>query len=184
MKGKSMSNAVNVQSFGSRAKREVCAITLAVFGRAFELVSERVPAFAEEISTWEEGRRVVIGVLPQGPFMTIEKRGKRVVYLGPGSQNPTISILFKNLDSALLIFTGQLGAPYAVAENRVIIHGENAKAMQATRAMALVQTYLFPGLILKRTFKRPPKLSASELATKAAIYALLTPRLVFGARHH
>lgn len=178
-----MTNAVNVQTIGTRAKREACAITLAVFGRAFELVSERVPAFGREISTWEEGRRVAIGVLPEGPFMTIEKRGERIVYLGPGAQSPSVSILFKNLDSALLIFTGQLGAPYAMAENRVIVHGENAKAMQITRAMALVQTYLFPGLILKRTFKRAPKLGASELATKAAIYALLTPRLLFGARH-
>ena len=177
-----MTHAANARSLTTFAKREFCLVTLAVFGRAFELVSERVPAFEREISGWEEGRRVTIGILPQGPSMTIEKRGSRIVYLGAGAQSPVISILFKNLDAAILIFTGQLSAAQAVAENRVIIHGENAKAMQVTRAMALVQTYLFPGLILRRTFKRPPQLSAGELATKAAIYALLAPRLVFGAR--
>jgi hypothetical protein len=47
--------------------------------------------------------------------------------------------------------------------------------------MAVVQTYLFPGFILDKTFKRPPRLSVSQLALKAKIMGLLTPRLMMVA---
>ncbi len=159
-------------------KRTTSHISLLALGITFELTSRYVPEMQQEIADWEEGRRVTIGVLPNGPYMTIQKNGDRIDYLGIGKHEPHLSILFKNLDSAVMIFTGMLGAPAAVAENRVCIHGDNAKAMEVTRAMAIVQTYLFPGLILNKTFKRPPKLTSSQLATKAKIMGLLTPMLV------
>ncbi len=166
---------------GTGAKKLTCQISLLALGVTFELASLYVQEMKEEIADWEEGRRVTIGVMPQGPYITIEKRDGRFYYLGMGQQDPGLSILFKNLDSAVMIFTGQLGAPNAVAEARVCIHGDNSQAMQATRAMAIVQTYLFPGLILNNTFKRPPKLSGSEIAIKAKIMGLLTPYLVKAA---
>jgi len=167
---------------GTRKLKETVAQTsLLALGVTFELASEHVPEMKEEISTWEEGRRVGIGVLPQGPFITIAKEGDLIRYLGRGLKDPDIAILFKNLDSAILLFTGQLGAAQAVAENRICVHGMNTMGMEVTRAMAIVQTYLFPGLILKNTFKRPPELSAWQIANKARIMGLLTPMLMFAA---
>ncbi len=168
-------------STATQAKRVVAQTSLLALGVTFNLCSRYVPAMQKEIETWPEGFRVGIGVLPEGPRMTLEKREGRIHYLGMDYQDPVLKIQFKNLDSAVLIFTGQLGAPLAVAENRVTIEGNNGQAMQVTRAMAIVQTYLFPGLILNATFKRPPKLSLGELATKAKIMALLTPYLVGNA---
>lgn len=164
-----------------KAKYMLCHVSLLALGVTFELVSKYVLEMQEELADWESGRRVCIGVLPGGPSITIEKEGTRINYLGMGPRDPHVSIFFKNLDAGVLIFTGQLGAPAAVAENRVCVHGENGKAMQVTRAMAIVQTYLFPGLILKKTFKRPPKLSSEQLANKAKIMGLLTPMLVLAA---
>ena len=172
---------------GTNAKRALCKTSLLALGTAFELVSRRVPALQKEIAAWEEGRRILLGVLPSGPHMRIEKRGDRIAFLGMGEGSEDAGtaagtkILFKNLDSAVMVFVGMMGAHQAVAENRVSVHGSNRKAMEMTRAMAIVQTYLFPGLILKRTFKRPPKLSGRELATKAGIYASLVPALAITA---
>lgn len=166
---------------GSSAKSITARISLLALGVTFELTSKYVKEMKQEIADWSEGHRITIGVLPKGPYMTIEKRGDRIHYLGMSKQNPNLSILFKNLDTAILIFTGQLGSPAAVAEQRVCIHGDNSQAMQATRAMAIVQTYLFPGLILDNTFKRPPKLSPFQLALKAKIMGLLTPKLIGAA---
>jgi len=139
----------------------------------FELASRRVVALRAELGRWEEGRRVGIGVLPGGPAITLVARAGGVDYLGPGLRSPQVSLLFKNLDSALLIFTGQLGAHQAAAENRVCIHGDNAKAMQVTRAMAMVQSYLMPRSQLRRTFKRVPSLSVRQRVTKALLMAAL-----------
>ena len=163
---------------GVAGKRALCKGALLGLAAVFELASEHVPQMRNEIASWEEGRRVTIGVLPSGPHITIEKSGDRIRYRGPNPEDVSVSILFKNLDSAILLFTGLLGAPWAVAENRVCVHGSNTEAIQVTRAMAIVQTYLFPGPILKKTFKRPPELSVKQLANKARIIGLLTPRMI------
>lgn len=171
----------DVSAVATPVKKTVSQASLMALGVTFELTSLHVPEMKEEIAAWEDGRRVAIGVMPLGPFVTIAKDNERIRYLGRGLKDPDISILFKNLDSAVLVFTGQMGAPQAVAENRVCVHGNNAKAMEVTRGMAIVQTYLFPGLILEKTFKRPPRLSPMQLATKAKIMGLLTPALAMAA---
>ena len=169
------------------AKRSLCATSLLALGTAFELVSQRVPELQAEIAGWEEGRTVSLGVSPAGPHMRIQKRGARITFLGMGLGSKDAgtaagtAILFKNLDSAVMVFAGLIGSHQAVAENRVAVHGSNRRAMEMTRAMAIVQTYLFPDFMLKRTFKRPPTLSARQLMTKAGIYASLVPMLALTA---
>jgi len=163
---------------GVAGKRALCKGALLGLAAVFELTSEYVTQMQEEIADWDEGRRVTIGVLPSGPYITIEKSMDRIRYVGPNPGDASVSILFKNLDSAVLLFTGQLGAPWAVAENRVCVHGSNSEAIQVTRAMAIVQTYLFPGPILKKTFKRPPRLTAAQMANKVRIMGLLTPVMI------
>ncbi len=160
-----------------RAKRALAETSLLALSAMFELTSEHVKAMKLEVAGWENGRRIGIGVLPQGPYVTIKFEDGKFKHIGKGLVDPHVSILFKNLDSAVLIFAGLIGAPQAVAENRVLINGDNSYAMQVTRAMAIVQTYLFPAAILNKTFKRPPKLSMKELAVKGKILGLLTPRL-------
>ncbi|MFH1530349.1 MAG: hypothetical protein ABIK09_06390 [Pseudomonadota bacterium] len=163
---------------GVAGKRALCKGALLGLAAVFELASQYVIEMRSEIEDWDEGRRVTIGVLPSGPWITIEKSGDRIRYVGPNPGDASVSILFKNLDSAVLVFTGLLGAPWAVAENRVCVHGSNSEAIQVTRAMAIVQTYLFPGLILKKIFKRPPRLTAAQLANKVRILGLLTPTMI------
>ncbi|MFA6035296.1 MAG: hypothetical protein WC889_20535 [Myxococcota bacterium] len=162
---------------GRVAKYALAQTSLMALGATFELASELVPEMQEELKDWDEGRRVSIGVLPAGPYITIQNVGGRIKYLGLGQKAPDLSVLFKNLDSAVLIFAAQIGSATAVAENRICIHGSNSYAMAATRAMAIVQTYLFPGIILKKTFKRAPVLDAKHLLIKARIMGLLVPRL-------
>lgn len=159
-------------------KRFLAKTSLLAFGAGFELVSRHVEAMQNEIEAWDDGRKVGIGVWPGELAITIEKRAKdNIAYLGFGLKEPDVTILFKNLDSAILLFMAQLGAANAVAERRVIVHGDNALAMQVTRTMAIVQSYLFPTVLLKPIFKRAPKLGSKELMNKALIYAKLIPKL-------
>jgi len=162
---------------GHNLKETTAKTSLLALGATFELCSELVPEMQEEIADWDDGRRISIGVLPNGPFITIQKSGNRIKFLGASMKDPDLCVLFKNLDSAMLIFTAQIGAPQAVAENRICVYGSNYNAMQTTRAMAIVQTYLFPGILLKMTFKRPPQLSLKQIAIKTKIMGMLVPRL-------
>jgi len=156
----------------------VVASSLRALAAMFELVSEHCSELQAELADWEEGRVVGLGVLPHGPAISLLKERERIRFLGTGLRNPTIGILFKNMDAAAMICGGQIGAHMGSIEHRVVVHGNVVHAMQAVRAMNIVQKYLMPALLLNRTTKRPVRLSRSELRTKARVLAGLVPRLV------
>jgi hypothetical protein len=161
-----------------KAKKMLVASSLRALGVTFELVSEHSPELRAELADWEEGRVVGLGVLPHGPAISLLKQQERIRFLGAGLQNPAISIQFKNMDAAVMIFGGQIGAHMGSVEHRVILHGNVVHAMQTVRAMNIVQKFLMPTRLLNRTTKRPVRLSGRDLRTKARVVAGLVPRLV------
>jgi len=162
----------------SKSKYELIDVTLTVIGVAFEEVSKRAPDLKREVITWNDGRRCALGVLPSGPFITLEKREDRIHYLGKRSVDPHVTFLFKNLDSAMLVLTAQMSAHQALAESRILLDGQVSYGMELNRALAIVETYLFPQFILNKIFKRPPTLNIYQLAAKAIIYAAMGPALL------
>ena len=143
-------------SMSYRSKRSVVSTSLLVSGVAFELVSKHSPELKAEIADWEEGRVFSLGVLPDGPAISLKKEGDRIRYLGKGYRDPKLKLLFKNIDCAHLMMTGNI-----------------AEAMQTSRAMAIVQSYLLPGSVLKKSMKRPPKPMPAQRLLKARIMATL-----------
>ncbi len=162
----------------SAGKYELVDLTLTVIGVAFEEVSKRAPELRREILAWDDGRRCALGVLPKGPFITLEKTDHRIRYLGKRRADPHMTFLFKNLDSALLVLTAQMSTHQALAESRILLDGQLSYGMEFNRAMAIVETYLFPQFILSRIIKRPPVLNLYQLATKGIIYAAMGPALI------
>ena len=162
----------------SRSKYELMDMTLTVIGVAFEEVSKRAPDLKREISAWNDGRRCSLGVLPTGPYIPLEKREDRIHYLGKRKIDPHMTFLFKNLDSAVLVLTAQMSSHQALAESRILLDGQVSYGMELNRALAIVETYLFPQFILNKIFKRPPTLNAYQLVTKGIIYAAMGPALL------
>ncbi len=169
-------------SLSYRIKEAVVSTSLLASGVAFEMVSARSPEFQAELSDWEEGRVFSMGVLPDGPAIAVRKEAGRLRYLGRGHHGSKLRIMFKNVDCALMALTGQIAAYTAFAQHRAIVQGSINQAMQANRAMAMVQKFLMPGIFMKKLAKRPPRMSAADLVLKARVFATLTPALVMNAR--
>ncbi|MEA2101825.1 MAG: hypothetical protein U9P80_04540 [Thermodesulfobacteriota bacterium] len=165
-------------SVQTRAKRLLVDVILFVLGVAFEVVARNAPEMKKEIADWEDGRRSALGVLPNGPYITIEKRDGAIHYLGKGLHAPDCALLFKNLDSGILTFTGIIGSEQAVAENRIILKGSNSVAMELNRAMAVVEMNLFPMVIMNHISREKTGLSFSQFITKLRVYAGLVPAIV------
>jgi hypothetical protein len=162
-----------------RAKRLVARTSLLALGVAFELAAKYDPEIQEELAEWPDGLVFAMGVLPNGPYISVQKlEGDRVRYLGLDMKSPAVSILFKNLDSALLSFTGQIGTHVAAAQHRFILRGNVAEGMKIARVMNMVQAYLFPALLLRKIFKRVPKLTPAQRWIKAKILVALVPGLL------
>jgi len=161
----------------SRAKYRYLDMLLSVLAAAFEVTAARIPELREEIARWDDGRTFALGILPNGPGITLIKEEDRVRYLGKGLRSPRVSFLFKNLDAALPVFSGLTGSHHALAECRILVNGSISDAMELNRALIVVQTYLFPGFMLKRILKRPPKLGFRQMIRKGRVYGALLPAL-------
>ncbi len=166
-----------------KTKRTVVQTSLLALATAFEILSKSSDELKAEIDDWEEGRVFALGVMPNGPVVTMKKEGGRIKFLGKGfKENPELVIYFKNIDSALLPLTGQMGAHIAFAQHRAILHGNVGEAIQVNRAMNIVQKYLMPGIVLKKTSKRPPKYTFSQRMLKTRVMAMLGVGLAMNAR--
>ena len=163
-------------------KRLVTHISLLAFGMSFELLSKIDPQVREECKAWPDGWRFRLGVLPEGPAVNLVKQAGRMVCMGMGVERDVdLAVMFKNVDSCLLVFLGMIGSPTAFAEHRAVCHGSIQQAMQVSRAMDIITLYLFPRLVNRRTFKRMPPIRLSQLINNAKLYALLGPALAAGA---
>lgn len=160
-------------SVSYKAKRVVARMSLLALGVAFEMASKHSVELQSELADWEDGRVFSLGVLPDGPSVSLRKQGDRIQYLGSGQDDAEIKILFKSIDSALLMVTCRMGSHTAFAQHRSIVHGNIAKAVQISRAMSIVQLFVAPGFVLKKICKQPPKLSPAQLLLKARILTTL-----------
>jgi len=158
-----------------QAKKGVVSFSLVLLGVAFEMVSKLSPELKEELKDWDEGAMLCLGVLPDGPKMTVRNEGGTLRYLGKGDHGAELAIFIKNMDYAFMMMTGLWGAVQGFAEHRAIVHGGIYQAMQANRAMAIVQKFLFPGFVLTRNFKQPPKFTGHDYYVKARVMATLMP---------
>lgn len=165
----------------NRVKYTFCSIVLSVLGSAFEVVSKRAPEFNDEISTWEDGRRFAIGILSRGPYITLEKRGDAIRFLGKGLLSPEISMFFKNLDAAIPVFLGLKGSFQVFAENGMLVDGNLSHTMEVNRVANIVNAYLFPGIMLKNVLKRTPRFNLLQLTVKARVYIELMPAFLWHA---
>ena len=81
----------------------------------------------------------------------------------------------KNIESAVLIFTAQIGTPQGYAEHRMSIKGDIGQAMSLIRCLNIVQAYLFPKIISKRILKRVPNFTIKKHLNRFIIYFVGIP---------
>jgi hypothetical protein len=153
-----------------RLKKMVVGIALLALGGTFEKVSKHSAELKEEIKTWKKGIVISLGVLPNGPSISLKEQNGTIKYLGRGYKNPDVKIIFKNMDSAFLPFTAQMGSHMAFVQHRAMVHGSVLDGIKANRAMGIVQAYLLPGIVFKKVFKLPPKLTIKQKLFKLYVY--------------
>ena len=155
-----------------RAKRLLVKVMMFCLGRAFPSLVKMDEELQREVSFWPEGFTIVFEVWPNGPYMSMQRSRKGIEFLGLKKASPDLLICVKNIDSAVLLFTGAMGTPQAYAENRVCVQGHVSDALRLVRCLNRVLFYLFPAFMARRVMKRFPKLELGRLLlgrTKAYI---------------
>lgn len=158
-----------------RFKTAVVKIVLFVLGRGFQSIAARDDTVKKEVAGWDESFSVMFQVLPLGPYMSLQKKNGHLQFMGLNKSYADLVINFKNIQSAFLVFTAQLGTPQGYAQHRLSVEGDISKAMSLIRCLNMVEFYLFPRIIARMVLKRVPGMTARRMGLRLYTYLLGIP---------
>ncbi len=155
---------------GSFIKRRISRIVLYVlYGGICELYSldSRVK---DEIDSWPEGMTYCLACSEKGPRLFFRKSQNQLQRLNPRIQRYyDTAITFRSLDGAFDVLTGKMGIAQAYSAHAFSLHGDIGTAMELTRCVDVVESYLFPRFMTKRILKKVPGKETSTLLVYARI---------------
>lgn len=99
------------------------------------------------------------GLLPYGLQMILHKDNQgRIRYQGadPTAKKIDLSVAFKNLQAAMVVFTFRESSPVGYAHDRFVVEGYLPYVTTFMRVLDIVQVYLLPKIIAERAIKRYP----------------------------
>ncbi len=146
-----------------------------ILGRALSSASKFEPRIRKEVASWEEGFKIKMFVLPSGPALGWEKQHGKLQYLGSRLDHGDLIVNFKNLTSAFLLMTPQVGLAQGFAEHRVNVVGDLNKAISLTRCISILLPYLYPDFIVKRLLKEIPQIKYNRLYRMLYLYLIGIP---------
>lgn len=158
-----MDKTTNNISSKKVVKSFVAKVVLWFLGRGIEAAAKLDTSVKNEVSTWDDTTSIMMKIQDYGPFMALKKNNGKLSFVGTKEiDNPNLTIYFKNIESAMLVLTAQLGVAQAFAEHRISAKGDIAFAMSFVRVVYIVEAYLFPTFMAKKVLKRIPEKHTSR----------------------
>lgn len=156
-------------------KKFVVQSGLFLVGRAMEAAAVLDKDVRSEVAGWKDPFTFLFKVLPNGPCMVMKKQGGVLRYAGADPVEADLTVFFKNIEAAFLVFSAQIGSPQGYAEHRMALKGDASQAMSIIRCMEITQAYLFPKILASRALKRVPPMTLKRAGIRAAMYGLGIP---------
>ncbi|EDY86780.1 conserved hypothetical protein [gamma proteobacterium HTCC5015] len=155
---------------------------MTIVGRALISASQYDDEVRREIAGMPTGYVLSMTVMPSGPGFTLraEKDGS-LTWLS--NDTPAdLTIRFKHLEHAFMVFSFQESTSRAFANDRMIADGEVSQAIRLVRCLNKLESIILPKVVAKLAVKRyPEKLAVGEKFSKALrIYAGVTQQIVKG----
>lgn len=142
-----------------RFQRAYVSTIMSLFSRLIAASSQTDEVIQELIEPLPEGFVACLEVLPAGPRIMLQKKGNYFISLpSHSSLKPDISIRFKHVTIAYLLFTFQENTATAFANNRMQLDGDTAIAMRIVRCLNRIQAIHLPKILGEKAVKTYPEM--------------------------
>lgn len=121
-----------------------------------------------EVANMPEGFVFRLCVAPGTPSLTMKKQGDALISLSDYDQKPDLTMTFKHVTFAFLVFSFQEHTAQAYANERLVIDGDIPMSMKVVRCLNRLQSIILPKVIAKKAVKTYPELDFSLKAQMVA----------------
>jgi hypothetical protein len=163
-------------------RRAYVALMMAVIGRSLVAMSHVDPKVRDELAPIAPGFVFRMTVLPDGPSFAVERTGGGVFALvKDDTRRADLTVIFKHLRHAFLVFSFQEGTARAFANDRMFVDGQVSVAVRIVRVLDRMEAVILPKLVARRALKRYPRIAlADKLALAAKAYGVTVLNLLRG----
>ncbi len=156
------------------AQKAYVALMMDTIARALVSASQVDGELRDEVAGFPADYIIQMMVLPNGPQFAIQVQAdKSLIRLDPFDGKPDLSVKFKHLAHAFLVFSFQESTARAFANDRLIADGELGYAIRLVRCLNKLEVLILPKLVAELAVKRYPNdMTFMEKVAKASqIYA-------------
>ena len=120
--------------------------------------------FRDEIAQLPEGFVLSMGVLPKGPAIYLRKHKSGSLQCVQLKQfaEVDLTISFKHITHAFLVFSFQEGTAASFANERMLLNGEISEGMIVVRCLNRMESLVLPRFIASKILKRYPTIRLQE----------------------
>lgn len=142
-----------------------------IIGRGLVMASQVDPEIKGEIAQFPVNFSLSMKVFPHGPaFVARVTADQQLELVKDLDQAPDLTITFKHLHHAFLVFSFQESTSQAFANDRMIADGDVSNAIRLVRCLNKMEALILPKLLAQLAVKEYP----SQLGIKEKIMAAST----------
>lgn len=141
-----------------------------VIGRGLVMASQVDAEIQEEISKFPVNFVLSMNVFPNGPaFIAQVTPDKKLQLISLEQGKPDLTITFKHLTHAFLVFSFQESTAQAFANDRMIADGDVSSAIRLVRCLNKMEALILPKVVASLAVKQyPTELSLKDKLSEAA----------------
>lgn len=156
-----------------KAQRAYVALMMEIIGRGLTSASAIDPEIHHETQGFPAGFILQMTVFPSGPSFTAQAQTDGSLKLLSDFQGkPNLTVKFKHISHAFIVFSFQEGTARAFANDRMIADGDVAYAIRLVRCLNKMEALILPKIVANLAVKQyPDSLGLSEkISTASKIY--------------
>ena len=140
------------------AQRAYVTLMMDVIGRGLTSASKIDPEIHNETMGFPTGFILRMTVFPKGPSFTAQSQSDgSIKLLNKFDGKPDLTVTFKHMSHAFLVFSFQEGTAQAFAHDRMIADGDVSHAIRLVRCLNKMEALILPKMVAKMAVKEYPK---------------------------